>query len=270
MPDRDEDKAFQQAEFSKGQREIGQQALEEHRGRSESTRSDSLNERPDRDASKLSVADQNADKGLEHDKGKEASWSKDGTDKGLSPQKQHELREDRIAALTADTFSAEKYKEMTNGEAKEWTMLRPQEKEQVFRDAEKLAAGLEGRTRCKIGTFEGEPFDGKFDPKTESMDFSRDSTLKHSDEKAAMRTLFHEQTHRQQWEAIKNPEAFPQFSASQVAEWKENFKPENYKPWGKDPEQQQAYLDQPIEKHARERAEKMLEKVDEYRKRNKD
>lgn len=270
MPDRDEDKALQQAEFSRNQREIGQQALEEHRGRSESTRSDLLNERPDREAGKLSVAHQNADRGLEHDKGKEASLSKDGTEKGLSPQQQHELREDRIAALTADTFSAEKYQEMTNGEAKDWKELRPQEKEQVLRDAEKLTAGLEGRSRCKIGIFEGEPMDGAFDRKTESMHFSRDSTLKHSDEREAMRTLFHEQTHRQQWEAVKNPEAFPQFSASQVAEWKENFENYKHKPWGKDPEQQQAYLDQPIEKHARERAEKMLEKVDEYRKRDKD
>lgn len=190
----------------------------------------------------------------------------------ISPEERLNNREQLIAeVLQRESFCKEGYLRASEGRATSWDQLYPSEKLAVFKDAEHLTARIEGREPCKVTPSESDA-NGGFDPESRTIDLDHSKTMSHSvSEKEAMGTFFHEQAHALQLAAVKNPEAFPEFSASQINEWKENFKPENYKPGGERKSEHIAYRDQPVERNAREMADGVdgrKARLDEARRRN--
>lgn len=268
MPEREDGgKALEQASFSRGQREIGQQAIDDSRFASSNA--------PDRDERLSSPRDASFDERIARCAADEKSLAGESLKKDdagwrvsldkMDPAARREYREQLTGEVLAkEVFCKAGYERASSDRldgtrATSWDQLHDPEKLAAFRDAEQLTARIEGREPCPITASESER-DGGFNPKTNTIDLDHPKTLAYGNsEERAMLTFFHEQAHAKQRAAVENPDAFPEVSASQREEWRENM--ENYKPGGEPKREKLEYRDQPIERDARAEASERLARV---------
>lgn len=274
MPDRDEDKTLEQSDFSKGQREIADRALESARNEGTGV----IDRADEREKLQHSSQDERITRCLDDPNSRAAerlqggdSW-REALDK-QSPDERRESREQLTAeVLSKEVFSKEGYerysRDRTDGtRAEKWEQLHDSEKLAAFRDGEELTARIEDRDPCRVSVSDTDRCGG-FDPHSKIIDLDHSKTMDHRvSEKQAMETFFHEQAHAKQLAAIEKPGAFPEIDASKREEMRENFKPENYKSGGDDRESHIEYRDQPIERNAREEATERMSRIDDERRR---
>lgn len=77
-------------------------------------------------------------------------------------------------------------------------------------------------------------------------------------------SLFHEHSHRLQYEAISDPRAFPLDSERVIGAWEDNLRPGEYRSSGILASERFAYENQPVERHAVSRAEQLMRIAHEY------
>ena len=88
--------------------------------------------------------------------------------------------------------------------------------------------------------------------------------VEHNEPEEVLSSLFHEQTHRIQQEAIRDPRAFPQYGERQIGSWEDNLRRGEYRVGSELPSDRFAYSWQPVERHAEERARALMEIVRGY------
>lgn len=167
-------------------------------------------------------------------------------------------RDRAVVDILAKSFSEQAYAEISKDRTRRWDDLEPGEKLQVFRLAEARVAVFENVEPCSVLGFLSTEAVAQFDWEHNSILVHEDEVLKVADEKQAMFVLIHEQTHRTQYDAIRNPSRYPYLSAALIAEWRENWY--NFRKPGTTPESRKEYENQPLEKYADTRSELIVGK----------
>lgn len=206
--------------------------------------------------------------------------------KQISQNDRRELREERISALTASILNEKGIEQRFDGRG--WEKLRAEEKAELFRDCEKVCAGLEGRDRAKIVVKGDKELDGAHGAYRDATnDRGRANEIWLNEQKVfgpnvskldAVGYLFHEQAHANQRDMVGHQEIDKsrlltshvpskwagEVSDQRIAEISENFRPENRKAGGGQLMEHIEYLSQAVEIHAREVAQDRKNRISIY------
>jgi hypothetical protein len=183
----------------------------------------------------------------------------------LAPDARYKEREKAVVEILARSFSEAAYLDVSDGRAKKWEHLVPDEKKQILRLAEVRVAICEGVVPCKVQSYLAPRKEGSFYRFLNTMRFHEERILGNASERKAMQVLVHEQTHRTQWEAAKEPRNYPYFQKELIEIWRHNF--EHYTEPGESKLEHWAYRMQPIEHDAEARSKRIVGEVYDYRKR---
>lgn len=183
----------------------------------------------------------------------------------LAPDARYKEREKAVVEILARSFNEAAYLDVSGGRAKKWDQLIPDEKKQILRMAEVRVAVCEGVVPCKVQSFLASGKEAAFYRFLNTMRFHEEKILGKATERKAMEVLVHEQTHRTQWEAVKEPRNYPYIKKELTDIWRGNFK--HYKHPGESKADHWAYRMQPIEMDAKARSKRIVGEIDAYRKR---
>ena len=129
----------------------------------------------------------------------------------------------------------------------EWKQAQLHERIAALQTAEFQLADSQGRPRCTISYFEGEPHElGMLDiTNPVEIQINKESIVSDTPQQA-LQTVAHEGRHAYQLDCIKSPDRHPEADTAQVEQWRVNHEPGNYV----EPKDYQRYRDQPIEADA--------------------
>lgn len=180
--------------------------------------------------------------------------------KGLSPEQRAHAIEQKVAELGAEYLNDSFWQRALGCTYAEAPLPARALGLQII---EVRIATLFGLEPSKVLLASGVPGQASFDRQDNLMLFAVREVLFASQEDV-LRSLFHEQSHRLQFEAIDNPRAFPQYSEREIGSWQDNLRPGVYIRGGVLASEQFAYENQPVERHAIARAEQLIGRVYEF------
>lgn len=199
---------------------------------------------------------------------------------GGTPTERFELREERLASLSAQVLNEKSIQQRFEGRG--WKELSAKEKAALFGECEKICAGLEGRDRAKLVTKSDKDLagaHGEYRDGANEIALNEDKVFGPGVSKLeAAQYLFHEQAHANQRDmvgkqeieqfrplATRTPNKFEgEMPQARISELSENFRPENRLRGGGRPQEHLSYLGQPVEAHAREVAADRVNRLGKY------
>lgn len=177
-----------------------------------------------------------------------------------TPSARFQVMERRVAELGADYLVESFWKQ---GIGRSYADARPDSRVIGLQIIETRISTLMGLTPMPILLGVNLGAEAAFDSTRNLVLFDLDA-VEHNTMDEMLSSLFHEQTHRIQNEAIRDPRAFPQYDERLIGSWEDNLRPGEYRVGSELPSERFAYSWQPVERHAEERSRALMEIVRDY------